>query len=292
MIIFITGINGQLGSDIAKESEKRKYTVIGCGTKPNTKHYQYIQLDITNRDKVFRTIEFIRADIIIHCAAWTDVDKAELIENKNKVYDINKNGTTWLAEAARNINAKMIYFSTDYVFNGNGTSPWAPNDIINPLNWYGFTKSQGELKLQSSIDKYFIIRISWVFGQNGKNFVKTMQKLSEKYNSLTIVNDQIGRPTYTVDLAKLVCDMMITDKYGIYHASNSGEYISWYDFATEIFKQINKSIELKPVSSEEYQALAVRPKNSRLDISKLEQNGFELLPDWKDALRRYLNECN
>lgn len=295
MRIFITGTNGQLGYDVAKECLNRGYETIGCGTTAfsnNELDIDYVQLDLTNRQDVISVITNLHPDVIVHCAAWTDVNAAEIIDNYDKVYEINVKATTWLADIAHSIDAKIVYISTDYVFDGTGKKAWTPENIGNPLNVYGSTKLRGEIFLSLLTPKHFIIRTSWVFGKNGKNFIKTMLTLSEKYDILNIVNDQIGRPTYTADLAQLICDMIITNKYGIYHATNSGEFISWSDFAKEIFKQTNKNIKINPVTSEMYGNNVKRPKNSRLDISKLEINGFNLLPDWKDALRRYLNENN
>ena len=293
MKIFITGTNGQLGYDVAKECLKRNYQVIGCGTQSksnNELNIQYIQLDITDELVVLNTIQHLQPNIIIHCAAWTNVDTAELSENYNKVYDINVNATKYLAQAASQINAKIIYISTDYVFNGNGDIAWIPGDIENPLNVYGKTKFAGELFISKFTNKYFIIRTSWVFGINGNNFIKTMLKLSKTKTELNIINDQIGRPTYTVDLAKLICDMMITNKYGLYHVSNEGKFISWYDFAKEIFNQANINIKINSITTKEYNNPTPRPKNSRLDTSKIKNNNFQLLPDWQNALKRYLQE--
>lgn len=300
MKIFITGINGQLGYDIAKRLiQTTNYEIIGCGSNPINKtelDIKYIRLDIANRQEVIEIFNTINPDIVIHCAAWTNVDAAKENENKIKVFNTNAIGTFNLAEAAKQHNAKFVYFSTDYVFSGTGEVPWKPDSKdFNPLNLYGFTKWQGELFVSSLLEKYFIIRISWIFGINGKNFVKTMLKLSEKYQELKVVDDQIGLPTYTFDLAKLVCDMIHSESYGIYHATNTGDFISWYDFAKEIFEQSNIKCCVIPVSTEEYELdkkLAARPKNSRLDTSKLTENNFEQLPNWKDALGRYLNEIS
>ena len=295
MKIFITGTNGQLGYDVAKECLKRGYEVTGCGTQPTSNNeldITYAHLDLTNEVKVINIIQYLQPDIIVHCAAWTNVDTAELPENYNKVYDINANATKYLAKAAQQINAKIVYISTDYVFDGYSNIAWTTSDVEDPINIYGKTKLDGELFINELIQNYFIIRTSWVFGKNGKNFIKTMLNLSQKYDSLNIVDDQIGRPTYTVDLAKLICDIMVSDKYGLYHATNEGEFISWYQFAKEIFKQSHIHIQLNPVTTEEYGSDTPRPKNSRLDTSKIKFNGFTPLPHWKDALRRYLNEIN
>lgn len=294
MKIFITGINGQLGYAVAHKCLQQNYTVGGCGTALTCaiENAQYYRADITNTVDIRQAILDFNPDVVIHCAAWTAVDNAEKEENRYKVYEINTIGTYNITLATRIIDAKLVYISTDYVFNGKGELSWTPQDECNPLNIYGFTKWRGERMIQSYYDKYFIIRISWLFGLNGNNFVDTMLKLSENHTTLTVINDQIGRPTYTNDLATLICEMILTNKYGIYHVSNEGEYISWADFATAIFKEANKDIKIIPVSTEEYnnQTKANRPKNSRFDTSKIELNGFNKLPTWHDALRRYLWE--
>lgn len=296
MNIFLTGINGQLGYDVAKELIKRKQNIISCGTKKyniTDLDIPYLQLDITKKEEVISNIIATQPDIIIHCAAWTNVDKAELFENRQIVYDINAIGTLNLVIAANMIGAKFLYISTDYVFDGIGQKPWLPNNIsFNPLNIYGKTKLQGELFVKSFIKEYFIIRTSWLFGKNGNNFINTMIKLSQINDTIKVVNDQIGRPTYSYDLAQFICDLIETDKYGYYHVTNEGKYISWYDFCIEIFNQYKK---VKPqiisVSTNEYGLnIAKRPKNSRLDTSKILQNGFNLLPNWENSLEKYLWE--
>ena len=256
---------------------------------------EYIQLDITNEIDVYKRIKYINPNAIIHCAAWTNVDGAEDINNKPLVKRINVDGTNNLVKVAKELGCKFIYISTDYVFNGEGTRPWEADDKnYSPLNYYGETKLQGELFVSSQLKKFFIVRIAWVFGLNGKNFIKTMLSLANKgHKELKVVDDQFGTPTYTYDLSKLLVDMIQTDKYGYYHATNEGGYISWADFAEEIFKQTRKNIIVKRVTTTEYGAsIAKRPSNSRLDKSKLVKNGFKPLPDWKDALSRYLKEVN
>ncbi len=249
-------------------------------------------LDITDGDAVSKTVAEINPDALIHCAAWTAVDAAEDEENKQKVFAINENGTANLAKACRDIDCKMLYISTDYVFDGQGNTPWqADCKDYAPLNVYGDSKLKGELAVFETLDKYFIVRIAWVFGKNGNNFIKTMLNIGKKYDTLRVVNDQIGTPTYTFDLARLLADMVETDKYGYYHATNEGGYISWYDFACEIFRQAGYDTKIIPVTTAEYGlSKAARPFNSRLDKSKLAANGFEPLSDWKDALARYLKE--
>ncbi len=299
MLIFVTGVAGQLGHDVIDELHKRGIDAIGSDIRSeeeiiNKANWnRYIQLDITNEESVNKVIEEIKPDAIIHCAAWTNVDGAEDSNNKELVKKINIAGTDNLVKAAKKIGAKFMYISTDYVFDGEGTKPWKPDDKdYSPLNYYGQTKLEGELSVSSQLDKYFIVRIAWVFGLNGKNFIKTMLSLADKgYKELRVVDDQIGTPTYTYDLARLLVDMIQTDKYGYYHATNEGGYISWADFAEEIFRQANKDVKVKRVTTAEYGiSVAKRPFNSRLDKSKLVENGFEPLPDWKDAVRRYLEE--
>ena len=293
MKFFVTGVGGQLGFDVVNEIISRKYEAIGSDILENfSLNCEYVKLDITDKNAVFSAIEKIAPDVVVHCAAWTAVDAAENGENLEKVRNINVNGTKNIAEACRKVNCKMVYISTDYVFDGQGNEPWqADCKNFAPLNIYGQSKLDGELAVTNMLDKYFIVRIAWVFGKNGNNFIKTMLKLSEKYPEIRVVNDQIGTPTYTYDLARLLVDMTETEKYGFYHATNEGEYISWYDFAVEIFKQAEKETKVIPVSTEEYGvSKAKRPFNSRLDKSKLTANGFQLLPDWKDALARYLKE--
>ncbi len=303
MRVFVTGVNGQLGFDIVKELYRRGHTSIASDIKEtyaglNTPQAiiasKYVQLDITDRDAVQTIIAELRPDVVIHCAAWTAVDLAEDEDKKAKVKAINVGGTKNIAEACKLVDCKMIYVSTDYVFNGQGTQPWeADCKEYAPLSVYGQTKLEGELAVSSLLEKYYIVRIAWVFGVNGNNFIKTMLNVGKKYDTLRVVNDQIGTPTYTYDLAKLLVDMAEREKYGYYHATNEGGYISWYDFACEIFRQAGYTTKVIPVSTEEYGiSKARRPFNSRLDKSKLDEAGFRRLPIWQDALRRYLRECN
>ena len=301
MRVLVTGVAGQLGYDVINELSKRGITAIGTDIRSENELInvaswnQYIQLDITDKEKVIEIVNQLKPDAIIHCAAWTNVDGAEDENNKPLVKKINVDGTDNLVKAAKDINAKFLYISTDYVFDGEGTRPWQPDDKnYDPQNYYGETKLQGELAVSSQLDKFFIVRIAWVFGSNGKNFIKTMLSLADKgYKELKVVDDQIGTPTYTYDLARLLVDMIQTEKYGYYHATNEGGYISWADFAEEIFKQANKEVKVNRVTTKEYGAsVAKRPFNSRLNKSKLAEQGFEPLPDWKDAIRRYLAELN
>ena len=295
MKVFVTGVGGQLGYDVMNELAKRNFECIGSDilTKENIAlPYEYIQLDITDKEAVENVINSVQPDAVIHCAAWTAVDAAKEEQNKEKVFAINVDGTRNIAEACKKFDCKMIYTSTDYVFNGRGEEPWqADCKDYEPLNVYGESKLQGELSVAELLEKYFIVRIAWVFGKNGNNFIKTMLNVGKKYDTLRVVNDQIGTPTYTFDLACLLVDMMETEKYGYYHATNEGGYISWYDFACEIFKQAGYATKVIPVTTEEYGlSKAKRPYNSRLDKGKLGENGFKSLPDWKDALMRYLKE--
>lgn len=291
MKILVTGASGQLGYDVVNELNKRGHNTIGTDIALPEK-LPIVTLDITDEDAVSKTVAEINPDALIHCAAWTAVDAAEDEENRQKVFAINENGTSNLAKACRDIDCKMLYISTDYVFNGQGNTPWqADCKDYAPLNVYGDSKLKGELAVFETLDKYFIVRIAWVFGKNGNNFIKTMLNIGKKYDTLRVVNDQIGTPTYTFDLARLLADMVETDKYGYYHATNEGGYISWYDFACEIFRQAGYDTKIIPVTTAEYGlSKAARPFNSRLDKSKLAANGFETLPDWKDALARYLKE--
>lgn len=302
MKIFVTGVCGQLGHDVVNTATVRGHDVFGSDIQPiysgvadesAVTSVPYVQLDITDRDAVIAVIEEIRPDAIIHCAAWTAVDAAEDDENKEKVDQINHLGTRYIAEAAKSIDCKMLYLSTDYVFDGQGNYPWEPDDkCYSPLNVYGRSKMDGELAVSSIIDKYFIVRTAWVFGLNGNNFIKTMINVGKTHDTVRVVNDQIGTPTYTIDLARLLVDMVETDKYGYYHATNEGGYISWYDFCIEFYKQYGLNTKVIPVSTEEYGlSKAARPHNSRLDKSKLLDSGFTPLPDWKDAVRRYLAEA-
>ena len=291
MKAFVTGVNGQLGFDCVNELQKRGYEVIGSDVHRDEKK-GYVYLDITERDAVMHTIESIKPDVVIHCAAWTAVDAAEDPQNQPKVFAINVDGTRNIAEAVKAVNAKMVYISTDYVFDGKGERPWQPDDKnYAPLNVYGQSKLEGELAVSSLLTKYFIVRIAWVFGVNGKNFIKTMLNVGKTHDTVRVVNDQIGTPTYTYDLARLLVDMVETDKYCYYHATNEGGYISWYDFTKEIYRQAGMSTAVVPVTTAEYGlSKAARPFNSRLDKSKLVEAGFTPLPDWKDALRRFLDE--
>ncbi len=293
MKIFVTGVCGQLGYDVVGELMKRNIQYVGSDILSEGKVENYVQMDITDEEQVAKILGSVRPDAVVHCAAWTAVDNAEDEENRAKVYAINAKGTENIAKVCREIGCKMMYISTDYVFDGQGETPWEPDcKAYKPLSVYGDSKLKGELAVSEILDEYFIVRIAWVFGKNGNNFVKTMLKLSEKYETLRVVCDQIGTPTYTPDLARLLVDMILTDKYGYYHATNEGGYISWYDFACEIFKQAGKSTRVTPVTTAEYGlSKAQRPFNSRLDKSKLAQNGFTLLPTWQDALARYLLAC-
>ncbi len=285
MKIFVTGVKGQLGFDVVNELNKRGHEAVGVDIE---------ELDITKEQNVYQVIENVGPDGVIHCAAWTAVDAAEDKENYNQVMDVNVNGTKYIAKACQNKDIPMIYISTDYVFNGEGIEPWKPNDKREPLNVYGESKYQGERVVEELLEKYYIVRIAWVFGQNGKNFVDTMLNLGKTHSELTVVDDQVGTPTYTYDLARLLVDMIETNKYGTYHVTNEGGFISWYDFAVEIMEQASKiddaykNVKVLPVGSDAYPAKAKRPSNSRMDKSKLVENGFEYLPDWKDALEHYL----
>lgn len=283
MKAFVTGYSGQLGYDVVRELDKRGYESVGVSSK---------QLDICDRDAVLSMIKQIKPDVIFHCAGWTAVDAAEEPENSGKCMAVNVGGAENMAIAAREYGCKIIYISTDYVFNGLGTEPWKPDcKDYEPLSVYGRSKLEGELAVAGNTDKYFIVRIAWAFGINGKNFVKTMLNVGKTHSEVRVVNDQIGTPTYTGDLARLLCDMAETEKYGYYHATNEGGFISWYDFTKEIYKEAGLSTKVIPVSTEEYGiSKAKRPFNSRLDKSKLIENGFVPLPDWRDALKRYLKE--
>ena len=285
--ILVTGANGQLGLDMISELKKRGHEPIATDILGSLEQdCKYIQLDITDEKAVHEAIATIKPDAVIHCAAWTAVDAAEDEENKPKVYAINVLGTKYIAEACKETDCKMIYISTDYVFSGEGTEPWKPDcEDFAPLNYYGETKLQGEFAVRNTLEKYYIVRTSWVFGSHGNNFVKTMLKLSEKYKEIRVVNDQIGTPTYTPDLARLLADMAETDRYGIYHASNEGGYISWAEFAKEIFRQAGKDTKVIPVTTAEYGiSKAKRPFNSRLDKSKIQENLHCELEDWQNTL--------
>lgn len=291
MRVFVTGVAGQLGHDVVAELLNRGMEAIGSDILPECEtEAEYIPLDITDKAAVRNTIEEKKPEVVIHCAAWTAVDNAEEEKNRAKVHAINVDGTANLAKAAAAVDAKMIYISTDYVFDGQGEKPWEPDcKAYAPLNVYGQSKLEGEQAVADILDKYFIVRIAWVFGQNGKNFVRTMLNVGKTHDSVRVVSDQIGTPTYTPDLARLLVDMAETDHYGYYHATNEGGYISWYDFTKEIYRQAGLSTEVIPVTTQEYGlSKAARPFNSRLEKRKLKEQGFTPLPDWKDALARYL----
>ncbi len=283
MKVLVTGVKGQLGYDVIKELNKRGHEAIGVDVD---------EMDITDKEQVAKVLQSIRPDAVVHCAAWTAVNAAEDEVNREKVYNVNANGTRYIAEQCKQFDCKMLYLSTDYVFDGRGETPWqADCEDFKPLNVYGKSKLDGEIAVRERLEKYFIVRIAWVFGKNGNNFIKTMLRLGKDHDSLRVVDDQIGTPTYTFDLARLLVDMIETEKYGVYHATNEGGYISWADFAKEIFTQAGCATQVIPVTTEEYGvSKAVRPHNSRLDKSKLMQNGFEPLPTWQDALKRYLKE--
>lgn len=276
MRILVTGVKGQLGYDVVNELEKRGHTPIGVDVE---------EMDITDASAVEKEIKKEPLDAVIHCAAYTAVDAAE--DNREICMRVNAEGTRNIARVCRELDIKMVYISTDYVFDGEGERPWEPDDPRNPLNVYGESKYQGELAVEEYLEKYFIVRIAWVFGVNGKNFIKTMLRLSENQKEINVVNDQTGSPTYTFDLAVLLADMVETEKYGRYHATNEG-LCTWYEFAKEIFRQAGADVKVNPVSSDEFPAKAKRPHNSRMDKSKLVQNGFRPLPSWQDALKRYL----
>ena len=286
MNVFVTGVGGQLGHDVMKELEKRGHTAVGSDIQGDCDHL----LDITDGDAVSVLLAAVKPDAVIHCAAWTAVDAAE--DQQDLVRAINADGTAHIAAACKKLGCKMMYISTDYVFNGQGDMPWQPDcGDYAPVNVYGRTKLEGELAVREMLEKHFIVRIAWVFGRNGKNFIKTMLNVGKKYDTVRVVNDQIGTPTYTLDLARLLVDMIETEKYGTYHATNEGGYISWYDFTCEIFRQAGYDTRVVPVTTAEYGlSKAARPFNSRLDKSKLASMGFVPLPDWEDALSRYLKE--
>ncbi len=299
MKVLVTGVAGQLGHDVINELHKRGFSSIGTDIRPENEVVlkagwdAYVPLDITDKTKVERIVAEIHPDAIIHCAAWTNVDGAEDATNKPLVKRINVDGTDNLVKSAKTVGAKFLYISTDYVFDGQGERPWEPDDkSYSPQNYYGETKLQGELAVSSQLERFFIVRIAWVFGLNGKNFIKTMLSLADKgYKELKVVADQIGTPTYTHDLARLLVDMIETEKFGYYHATNEGGFISWADFAEEIFRQAGKAVTVRHVTTAEYGvSIAKRPFNSRLDKTKLIENGFKPLPVWKDALSRYLKE--
>jgi len=299
MKIFVTGVAGQLGHDVMNELAKRGYEGIGSDVALEYTGIQdgsavtkmpYVSLDITNKNAVEQTLEQICPDVVIHCAAWTAVDMAEDDDKVEKVRAVNAGGTENIALVCKKLDCKMVYISTDYVFDGQGEKPWDPDcKDYKPMNVYGQTKLEGELAVSRNLEKYFIVRIAWVFGVNGKNFIKTMLNVGKTHDTVRVVKDQIGTPTYTYDLARLLIDMVETDKYGYYHATNEGGYISWYDFTCEIYRQAGYDTKVIPVTTEEYGiSKAARPFNSRLDKSKLVKNGFTPLPTWQDALSRYL----
>ena len=310
MKVFMTGVAGQLGHDVMNELAGRGYEGVGSdlkeeysGIKDGTpvETMPYVPMDITDQSSVEKVLSEVRPDVVVHCAAWTAVDLAEDEDKKEKVRAINVDGTKYIAQMCKKLDCKMIYLSTDYVFDGQGETPWEPDcKDYKPLNVYGETKLAGELAVSETLEKYFIVRIAWVFGKNGKNFIKTMLNVGKTHDTLTVVDDQIGTPTYTFDLARLLVDMLETEKYGYYHATNEGGYISWYDFTKEIFRQAvelghteysEDRLTVKPVTTAEYGvSKAARPFNSRLDKSKLVENGFTPLPTWQDALNRYLRE--
>ena len=301
MKIFVTGVAGQLGHDVMNELASRGYEGVGSDIAPQYSGIQdgtavcsmaYEPLDITNEAAVREVLTRVQPDVVIHCAAWTAVDLAEDADKQEKVRAINATGTRYIAQTCKALDCKMIYISTDYVFDGQGDTPWQPDcKAYAPLNVYGQTKLEGELAVAQTLQKYFIVRIAWVFGKNGNNFIKTMLALSQKYDTLRVVCDQIGTPTYTLDLSRLLLDMAESEKYGYYHATNEGGFISWHEFACEIFRQAGKTMTVNPVTTAEYGvSKAARPFNSRLDKSKLLEKGFEPLPTWQDALARYLKE--
>ena len=293
MKVLVTGTSGQLGFDVMEELAKRGYEGIGADRSESKADFKHVRMDITDKELVKKTVSELKPDVIVHCAAWTNVDGAEEPDKLAVVRAVNVDGTKNLAEAARDVDAKFVYISTDYVFNGEGTKPWQPDDKnYAPINVYGQSKLDGELEVAKALDKYFIVRIAWVFGRNGKNFVRTMIEVGRNHPVVRVVDDQIGTPTYTVDLARLLVDMIETDKYGYYHATNEGGYISWADFTEEIYRQAGMDVKVERVTTEEYGlSKAKRPFNSRLDKSKLVEKGFEPLPDWKDALSRFLKEA-
>lgn len=280
MKVLVTGYTGQLGYDLVKAGKKRALDIVGISTK---------DVDLTDEQSVLDYVRHMKPDVIIHSAAYTAVDQAE--DDKERCYDVNVNGTKYLALAAKEVNAKFVYVSTDYVFDGKGEQPFTETDQPNPIGQYGRTKYEGEQVVQALLDKWYIVRISWVFGMNGKNFIKTMLSLSETRDELNVVGDQYGSPTYTVDLSRFLLDLVQTDQYGIYHASNEG-FCSWAEFAQEIFKQSGKNVKVNGITTDQYPTKAVRPKNSRMSKDKLLKNGFAPLPSWQDALSRYLLELN
>ena len=301
MKVFVTGVGGQLGHDVMNELHQRGYEGVGSDIAPQysgiadgspVTTMPYVPMDITNEEMVAQVLMDVKPDVVVHCAAWTAVDLAEDEDKQDKVRAINAQGTQNIANVCKTLNCKMVYISTDYVFDGQGETPWEPDcKDYAPLNVYGQTKLEGELAVANTLEKFFIVRIAWVFGLNGNNFIKTMLNVGKKYETLRVVNDQIGTPTYTLDLSRLLVDMIETEKYGYYHATNEGGYISWYDFACEIFRQAGYTNTVLPVTTAEYGlSKAARPFNSRLDKRKLVENGFQPLPTWQDALARFLKE--
>lgn len=280
MKVLVTGVKGQLGYDVVNELEKRGHIAVGVDVE---------EMDITDAKKVEEVIAEENPEAVIHCAAYTAVDAAE--DNEEICRKVNAEGTENIAKVCKKMDIKMMYISTDYVFNGEGENAWEPDEKREPLNVYGQTKYEGELAVENNVEKFFIVRIAWVFGVNGKNFIKTMLNLGKTRDELNVVNDQMGSPTYTYDLARLLVDMIETDKYGRYHATNEG-LCTWYEFAKEIFRQAGMNVKVNPVSSDEFPAKAKRPHNSRMSKEKLSQNGFERLPAWEDALGRYLEVIN
>lgn len=302
MKVFVTGVGGQLGHDVMNELSARGYEGVGSDIAPvysgiadgsAVTKMPYVSMDITDAEAVKTAISQVQPDVVVHCAAWTAVDLAEDADKVEKVRAINAGGTQNIADVCKKLDCKMVYLSTDYVFDGQGEEPWLPDcKDYKPLNVYGQTKLEGELAVANTLEKYFIVRIAWVFGLNGNNFIKTMVNLGKTHESVRVVCDQIGTPTYTLDLARLLVDMIETEKYGYYHATNEGGFISWYDFACEIFRQAGMATKVIPVTTEEYGlSKAARPFNSRLDKSKLTEAGFALLPTWQDAVNRYLKEA-
>ena len=303
MKVFVTGVGGQLGHDVMNELHKRGYEGVGSDIAPQYSGAEdgsavtsmpYVQLDITDAAAVEAVITEVAPDVVVHCAAWTAVDLAEDDDKVEKVRAINAGGTQNIANVCKKLGCKMVYISTDYVFDGQGETPWEPDQKnYKPLNVYGQTKLEGELAVSQTLDKFFIVRIAWVFGLNGKNFIKTMLNVGQKFDTVRVVCDQIGTPTYTLDLSRLLVDMIETEKYGYYHATNEGGYISWYDFTCEIFRQAGYTTKVVPVTTQEYGlSKAARPFNSRLAKGKLVENGFTPLPTWQDALARYLKELD
>ena len=310
MKVLVTGVAGQLGHDVMNELAARGYEGVGSDIKETYTGIEdgtavttmpYVAMDITDAESVQKVLKSVHPDVVIHCAAWTAVDLAEDEDKKELVYAVNAKGTENIAKVCKELDAKMVYTSTDYVFDGQGEEPWQPDcKDYKPLSVYGQTKLDGELAVSGILEKYFIVRIAWVFGKNGKNFIKTMLNVGKRFDKLTVVCDQIGTPTYTFDLARLLVDMVETEKYGYYHATNEGGFISWYDFTKEIFRQAvelghaeygEERLTVKPVTTAEYGiSKAARPFNSRLDKSKLAECGFQPLPTWQDALGRYLKE--